>query len=139
LQAFSTLADARVRVDDDAYGEFKSVYKAFYQERWAFGRLERSCALHSRLLPAGLFPLIGLVMFPFTDFLCRPIFVKLSGGLLDVDGLGCGTGQAGRSLRQLVAVLQRPADRLRDLLTLEDYNPPQFVGSRSGIGISWTS
>jgi hypothetical protein len=43
-------------------------------------------------------------MFPFTDFLCRPIFVKLSGGLLDVDGLGCGTGQAGRSLQTASAV-----------------------------------
>lgn len=155
LQAIlDALADAQVRVDllTTRIGEFQLSLQAFYQNYVdLYGRLERVALFIRDFLPPGIsLPSdLDLSTVPFADFLLPPIFAvpNFPGGLLDVDTLVDDfilqvleilaellAELAEEASEQLVAVLQELADRLRDLLTLEDYNPPQFVGSRSGIG-----
>jgi hypothetical protein len=148
------LADARVRVDllTTRIEEFQLSLQAFYQNYVdLYDRLERVALFIRDFLPAGIsLPSeLDLSTVPLSDFLLPPIFAvpNFPGGLLDVDTLVDDFVRqvleilaellvelAEEASEQLVAVLQELADRLRDLLTLEDYNPPQFVGSRSGIG-----
>jgi hypothetical protein len=148
------LADARVRVDllTTRIGEFQLSLQAFYQNYVdLYGRLERVALFIRDFLPAGIsLPSeLDLSTVPFADFLLPPIFAipNFPGGLLDVDTLVDDFVRevleilaellvelAEEASEQLVTVLQELANRLRDLLTLEDYNPPQFVGSRSATG-----
>jgi hypothetical protein len=145
------LADARVRVDllTTRIGEFQLSLQAFYQNYVdLYGRLERVALFIRDFLPAGIsLPSeLDLSTVPLADFLLPPIFAvpNFPGGLLDVDTLVDDFVRqvleilaellvelTEEASEQLVAVLQELADRLRDLLTLEDYNPPQFVGSSS--------
>jgi hypothetical protein len=154
LQAIlDVLADARVRVDllTTRIGDFQLSVQAFYQNYVdLYDRLERVALFIRDFLPAGIsLPSeLDLSTVPLADFLLPPIFAvpNFPGGLLDVDTLVDNFVRqvleilaellnelADEASEQLIAVLQELADRLRELLTLEDYNPPQFAGSRSGI------
>jgi hypothetical protein len=155
LQAIlDALTDARVRVDllTTRIGEFQVSLQAFYQNYVdLYGRLERVALFIRDFLPAGIsLPSeLDLSSVPLADFLLPPIFAvpNFPGSLLDVDTLVDDFVRnvleilaellvelADEASKQLIAVLQELADRLREVLTLEDYNPPQFAGSRSGIG-----
>jgi hypothetical protein len=148
------LADARVRVDllTTRLEEFQVSLQAFYDNYVnLYGRLERVALFIRDFLPPGIsIPSeLDLSTVPIADFLLPAIFAvpTFPGGLLDVDTLvddfirqvleilaDVVVELAEDASEQLLAVLQELADRMRELLTLEDYNPPQFVGSRSGVG-----
>jgi hypothetical protein len=155
LQAIlDALAESQIRVDllTARIVEFQVSLQDFYDSYLdLYGRLERVGLFIRDFLPAGVsLPTeLDLSDVLLADFLLPPTFALPSfpGDILDVDTLvddfirrvldiltDIFAQLAEKASEQLLDVLQELDEQLRELLTLEDYKPPQFVGSRPGIG-----
>jgi hypothetical protein len=148
LDAFDDLA-VRVNVLTGRLGEFQVSIQGFYSNyKDIYNRLTIASVFVRDFLPSGIAlpPSLDLSGIPLGDSLLPPVFELPDFPKIDMDALISmsleGTVSmieqllndfAGAVGDQLMAALKDLQLELRDLLSLDDYNPPQYVGARGDV------